>query len=48
MYKAKIEKYREKLFDYDNKYSEACATIWLNYEESPYVHIKGIENLLEI
>ncbi len=48
MYEAKMEKYKEKLLDYNDKYSRAFATIWLNYEEGPCVHIKGVESLHEI
>ena len=29
MYKAKMKKYKEKLLDCDDKYSQACVTIWL-------------------
>ncbi len=48
MYEAKMEKYREKLLDYDDKYSRACATIRLNCEEGPRVYIKGVESPHEI
>ena len=48
MYEAKMEKYREKLLDYDDKYSRAFATIRLNCEEGPRVYIKGVESPHEI
>ena len=48
MYEAKMEKYREKLFDCDNKYSRACATIRLSYEDGPRIYVKGIESPHEI
>lgn len=48
MYKAKIEKNREKLLDYDNNSSRVCTTIWLNCEKCPQIHIEGMESLHEI
>ena len=43
-----MEKYEEKLLDCDDKYSRACATIRLNCEDGPRVHIKGVESPHEI
>ena len=43
-HKAKMEKYWDKLLDCDDEYSRAYATIRLNCENSPWVHIKGIED----
>ncbi len=43
-YEAKMEKYRDKLLDCDDKYSRAFAIIWLNCEDSPRLHIKGVED----
>ena len=48
VYEAKMEKYKKKFLDCDNKYFRACATIRLNYEDGSYVHIKGVESLHEI
>lgn len=48
MYKAKIKKYKEKLFDYDKKYFRLYATIWLSDKDGPRVHIKVAENFLKI
>ncbi len=48
MYETKMEKYRGKLLDYNNKYSRAFATIRLNCEEGPRVYIKGVESPHEI
>lgn len=43
-YEAKVEKYKEKLLECDDKYSRACVTIRLSCEKGPRVHIKGIES----
>ena len=48
VYEAKMEKYKEKLLDCENKYSRACATIRLNCEDGPCIHIKGVESPHEI
>ena len=34
-HKAGMEKYKEKLLECDDKYSRACATIWLNCADGP-------------
>ena len=47
-HEAKMERYEEKLLDCDDKYSRACATIRLNCEDGPRVHIKGVESPHEI
>ena len=43
VYETKMEKYREKLLNCDDKYSRACATIRLSCN-GPWVHIKGVES----
>lgn len=48
IYKAKVEKYREKVLDCNNKYSQAYSIIQLSCENSLYIYIKGIENLYKI
>ena len=47
-HEARMEKYWDKLPDCDDKYSWAFATIRLNCENDPEVHIKGVENPNEI
>ena len=47
-YEAKMERYEEKLLECNDKYSRACATIRLNCEDGPRVHIKGVESPHEI
>ena len=42
-YEARIEKYGDKLWDCDDKYLQVYATIRLNYENGPWVYIKGVE-----
>lgn len=48
IYKVKMKKYREKFLNYDNKYPQVYMTIWVNFEEDPRIHIKGIKCLYEI
>ncbi len=43
-HEAKMEKYGDKLLDCDDEYSRACATIRLNCEDGPRVHIKGMKD----
>ncbi len=43
-YKARMERYGDKLFDCDDKYSRACAKIRLNCEDGPRVHIKVVDD----
>ncbi len=43
-HEARMEKYGDKLLDYVDKYSLAFATIRLNCEDGPQVHIKGMED----
>ena len=47
-HEARMEKYGDKLLDCDDKYSRACATIRLNCEDGPRVHIQGVENPNEL
>ena len=48
VYEAKIEKYKEKFLDCNDKYFRACATIRLNCEDGPRIHIKGVESPHEL
>lgn len=43
MYKANMEKYRKKIFDYNDKYFQVCVTTYLYYEEDPYIHINDLK-----
>ncbi len=43
-HEARMEKYWDKLLDCDDKYSRAFATIRLNCEDGPRVHIKSVED----
>ncbi len=43
-HEARMEKYVDKLLDYDDKCSWAFAIIRLNCEDGPRVHIKGVED----
>lgn len=44
VYKAIIKKYKEKLLDFDDKYSQTYATISINYKDGLCVYINGVEN----
>ena len=48
VYKTKIKRYEEKLFECNDKYSQACVTIQLNYENGLCVYIKDVKSLYEI
>ncbi len=43
-HEARMEKYRDKLLDCDDKYSWTCAIIRFNCEDGLRVHIKGVED----
>ncbi len=43
-HEARMEKYGDKILDCDDKYSRKCATIRLNCEDGPWVHIKSMED----
>ena len=44
MHEARMEKYGDKLLDFDNKYSQAFAPIRLNCEDGPRVYVKGVKD----
>lgn len=44
VYDVKVEKYKKKLHDFDDKYSQTCAIIWLSCDNVFYVYIKGIKS----
>lgn len=48
IYKAKIEKYGEKVLNFDDKYSQVCATIRLSCEDGFCVQVKDVESPHEI
>lgn len=48
VYKAKVEKYKKKHLDCDDKYSQGYTTIRLSYKYNLCIHIKNVESLYEI
>ena len=43
-HEARIEKYKDKLLGFDDKYSRACAKIQLNCEDGLRIDIKDVED----